>query len=364
MVQIRKLQVSGYEKIIEGKDEESGLHCYIAIHNTKLGPALGGTRCYPYENHEQALEDVLRLAEGMTYKSALAQVGFGGGKAVIMADPYKQKTKKLLLAYAEVVNSLQGEYISAEDVGTTTDDMEIMRQKTPYLVGLPLHHDTGSGDPSPFTAWGTFRGIQAVCQTLFGSPNVHGKTIAIQGLGKVGSALANFLFWHGARLIISDVKQTQTEELAKLYGATVVAPSEIHKVMCDIFCPAALGGVLNSKTIPELRCQAVAGPANNQLKDLKDAATLFERDIIYAPDFVINAGGLINVSTEILPQGYHAEQSRDKVDLIYNTLVELFERASHEGRSTVEIALDLARSNIQNGVGKRKSPIAYKLKKS
>ena len=177
----------------------------------------------------------------------------------------------------------------------------------------------------------------------------------------MGSALANFLFWHGAKLIISDVKKTQTEELAKLYGATVAEPDEIHKAMCDIFCPAALGGILNAKTIPELRCQAVAGPANNQLRDLKDAATLFDRDIVYAPDFVINAGGLINVSKEIAsPEGYHAEQARDQVDLIYNTLVELFERTGHEGRSTVEIALDLARTNIQNGIGKRKTPIVYK----
>lgn len=359
MVQIRKLQVAGYEKVIEGKDEESGLLCYIAIHNSKLGPALGGTRIYPYETKEQALEDVLRLAEGMTYKSALAQVGFGGGKAVIVADPYTQKTPQLLLAYADVVNALQGEYITAEDVGTTTADMEIVHQKTPHLVGLPLTHDNGSGDPSPFTAWGTFRGIQAVCQTLFGSPSLQGKTIAIQGLGKVGSALAGFAFWHGARLILADVKKNRTVELAKLYGATVVDPEEIHKSICDIFAPAALGGILNEKTIGALRCQAVAGPANNQLHELKDAQLLFERDILYAPDFVINAGGLINVAAEISQEGYHAEQSRDKVDLIYDTLVELFERSSHEGKSTVDIALDLARYNIQNGIGKRKTPIVY-----
>lgn len=359
MVEIRKLQVSGYEKVIEGKDEKSGLLCYIAIHNTKLGPALGGTRVYPYENKEQALEDVLRLAEGMTYKSALAQVGFGGGKAVIVADPYTQKTPELLLAYADVVNALQGEYITAEDVGTTTGDMEIMHQKTQHLVGLPLTHGSGSGDPSPFTAWGTFRGIQAVCQTLFGTPSLQGKTIAIQGLGKVGTALAGFCFWHGARLILADVKKNRASELAKLYGATVVEPEEIHKSMCDIFAPAALGGILNEKSIGELKCQAVAGPANNQLKELKDAHLLFDRDILYAPDFVINAGGLINVACEISHEGYHAELSRDKVDLIYDTLVELFERSSHEGKSTVDIALDLARYNIQNGIGKRKSPVVY-----
>lgn len=359
MVQIRKLQVSGYEKVVEGKDEESGLHCFIAIHNTKLGPALGGTRMYPYMSGEEALQDALRLAEGMTYKAALAQVGFGGGKAVIIADPYTQKTPQLLLAYASVVNALQGEYITAEDVGTTTADMEIMRQKTAYLVGLPLHHGSGGGDPSPFTAWGTFRGIQAVCETLFGSSSVQGKTIAIQGLGKVGSALANFLFWHGARLILSDVKRNKTEELSKLYGATAVEPEEIHKVMCDIFCPSALGGVLNPDTIPELRCQAIAGSANNQLLGLSDADLLFERDILYAPDFVINAGGLINVSCEISPEGYHAEVARDQVNLIYNTLMELFERSGHEGKSTVEIALDLAKYNIQNGIGKRKSPIIH-----
>lgn len=359
MVQIRKLDVPGYEKVIEGKDEESGLLCYIAIHNTKLGPSLGGTRVYPYETSEEALNDVLRLSEGMTYKSALAQVGFGGGKAVIVADPYKQKTKQLLLAYAEVVNSLNGDYISAEDVGTTTDDIEIMLQKTPHLVGLPLHHGRGSGDPSPFTAWGVFRGIQAVCETLFGSPSLQGKTVAIQGLGKVGTALADYLFWHGARLIISDVKKTRVEEMQKLYGATVVEPNEIHKVTCDIFCPSALGGIINEETVPLLRCKAVAGPANNQLATLKDAQRLADRNILYAPDFIINAGGLMNVSCELSPDGYHAEIVRDQVDNIYKVLVELFERASNEGKSTVEIAMDLAKYNIDNGVGKRKNPVVY-----
>lgn len=357
MVNIKKLPIPGYEKVIEGTCAKTGLHCLIAIHDTTLGPTLGGIRMYPYASKDEALVDVLRLAEGMTYKTAIAKGGTGGGKAVIIADPKKDKTDELLLAFAEVLNSLEGMYIAAEDVGTTTRDVEVIRQVSPYVVGLPLH--AGSGDPSPFTAWGVYRGIQAVCHTLFGTTQVAGKKVAIQGLGKVGAKLAEFLFWHGAHLVLTDVDRQVASHLGKLYGADVVSPEEILEVECDILSPSAMGAIVNEQTIPHLRCKAIAGCANNQLKTKEDAVRLQERGILYAPDFVINAGGLINAVQEINKEGYEAKKALSLVNHIQDSLQAIFETAKREEKLTVDVAYEMARYNITHGIGKRKEPVIY-----
>lgn len=357
MPNIIKLDIPGYEKVIEVVDKTVGLHAFIAVHNTTLGPGLGGTRIFPYATREDALKDVLRLAEGMTYKAAIAKVGLGGAKGVIMANSYREKSPKLLQAYAEAVNSLDGQFITAEDVGSTTADVAIMRQVTPHLVGLPI--ESGSGDPSPFAAWGVYKGMQAVCHHLFGSSSLKGKRIAIQGLGKVGSALSGYLFWQGAELIITDIKRARAEELGRLYDAQVVPPDQIHKVPCDIFSPSALGGIINKETIADLKCKAIAGSANNQLDREEDALELARRGILYAPDFVINAGGLINASFEISPTGYRASLSRNLIDHIYDTLVAIMERSKSEEKTTEEVALDIAKYNIEHHIGKRQTAVVH-----
>lgn len=357
MVKIKTLNISGYEKVVEGVDEASGLHCFIAIHDSTLGPAVGGTRIYPYLSSDDALKDVLRLAEGMTYKSSVAKIGAGGGKAVVIGDPEKVKTEAFFQAYGEVLNTLEGAYITAEDVGTTPKDMERLRQYTPHIVGLPLH--CGSGDPSPFTAWGVFRSMQAVCLALFNTSNIRGKTVAIQGLGKVGASLAEHLFWHGANLIVADVNLPVAENIAKKFNATLADPTTIHKASCDFFAPCALGGVLNETTIPELNCLAVVGATNNQLLKPEDVLLFQNKGILYAPDFVVNAGGIINVVNEIHHEGYSATKVRDAIELLYETLIYLLEKAKNEEKNTLEVAMEIAHYNIEHHIGKRRTPVVY-----
>jgi leucine dehydrogenase len=358
MVKISKIDVPGFEQVIEAIDESKGLHCFIAIHDNRLGPGLGGTRIYPYANREEALCDALRLAQGMTYKSAVAQVGTGGSKAVIIGPSRGPKSKEMLHAYAELINRLEGQFITAEDVGTTTKEIAVMSEVTPYLVGLPL--ELGGGDPSPYTAWGVYRGIQAVCQHLFQTDSVRGKKIAIQGLGKVGTLVANTLFWEGAELILSDINEEKAKELCKMYGATYVAPSEILQVECDILSPAALGGIINDETIPLLRCKAVAGAANNQLLEERHGQELMKRGILYAPDFVINAGGLIQVADEIALEGHCCKRARDNVHKIYDSLIAIFRAADQEKLSTEDTAVALAKHNLTHLIGKRKIPFTRK----
>ncbi len=358
MVKFFSINVPGYEKVIEAIDESAGLHCLIAIHDTRLGPGLGGTRIFPYASREEALDDVLRLSEGMTYKSAISQVGTGGAKAVIFGDSKGKKSKEMLHAYGEVINSLNGEFITAEDVGTTTEEVAIMREVTPYLVGLPI--EIGAGDPSPFTAHGVIRGIEATCQHLFGSRSVKGKRVAVQGLGKVGIIVAEQLFWQGAELILSDIDEKKAKEVAKRFHAEVVAPDEIYGVECDIFAPVALGGIINDKTIPMFRCKAIAGATNNQLLEERHGNILSKKGILYAPDFLINSGGLIQVTCEIDPDGYSAKAARDKIDTIYDTLLEIFAKADKEGRSTESVAIEIAKHNIANLIGKRKTHLSLK----
>ena len=358
MLEIKELPIPEYERVIEAKDPSSGLHAFIAVHNTTLGPALGGTRVYPYKNAEDALEDVLRVAKGMTYKSAVVENGLGGGKSVIIADPKTEKTEKLLLSFGEAINSFQGKYIAAEDVGTSTEDMIVINKRSPYVAALPT--EKSSGDPSRFTAWGVYRGMQAVATRLWKSPSLRGKVIAIQGIGNVGSRLANLLFWEGAELILTDIDNTKVHDLALKDGAKEITPIEYFDVECDILAPCALGGILNPETIPRLKCSAIAGAANNQLLEPEDGNRLMERGILYAPDYIINSGGIINASAEFEPGGYNPKLSRDKVNKIYDTLMEVFEKSEQSGRATNFIADELAEHNLKNEIGKRVTPIEFR----
>lgn len=359
MLTTREIEIPGYEKVIEGIDTEVNLHCFIAVHNTSLGPALGGTRIYPYHNPQDALNDALRLAKAMTQKSALAQVGLGGGKSVIIADPKKEKTPELLHAFGKVIDLLKGKYIAAEDVGSSMTDMTMIRESTPYVCALPTK--VSSGDPSRFTAWGVFRGIQAVAQHLWGSTSLKGKTIAVQGLGHVGGKLADLLFWNGATLIITDVDKHLLESVRTLTHATIVPHDKILSTECDILAPCAMGGILNANTIPHLRCKAVAGGANNQLMREEDGTLLYQRGILYAPDFIINAGGVINAAMEFESEGYNPITSREKVDRIYDTLQLVFKRSDQEKKPTEVVAEELANYNLEHGLSRRAAPIVFNL---
>ncbi|MBS0624778.1 MAG: amino acid dehydrogenase [Verrucomicrobia bacterium] len=354
---MESISVKGYEQVIKVSDKKAGLTAIIAIHDTTLGPALGGIRIHPYANFNDALEDVLRLAKGMTHKSAVAGVGLGGGKSVIIADPKKQKTPELLLSFGAAVEALGGIYICAEDVGCTTEDVKIVRKSTKYVVGLP--HDKSSGDPGPFTAWGTYRGIQATLKKLYGSESLEGRSIAIQGLGNVGAQLTEFLFWAGAELYLSDIDMEKAERMALKFGAKVVPANQIAKIECDIFSPCALGAILNDTTIPALRCRGIAGSANNQLHRDHHADLIRERGIVYAPDFVINAGGILNVTAEIEDAGYSPKLSRQKVHEIYDTLLAIYEIAEKNRESTHNAALALAEYRIKYNIGKRVIPPTF-----
>ena len=356
-LQFERIIEKGYEKVLKVTDPSVGLKAIIAIHNTSLGPALGGIRIQPYPTFDAALEDALRLAKGMTYKSAIAEVGFGGGKSVIIADPKTEKTAELLMAFGAAVEKLGGAYICAEDMGCTIDDVKIIRRVTKYVVGLP--NQASSGDPGVFTSWGVFRGIQSVVKRLYMNDNLEGKRVALQGLGNVGGSLINYLFWAGADLTIADTNPVRAEELAKKYGAKVVDPGEIWKVECDVFAPCARGGIINGQTIPQFRCKAIAGGANNQLLRDEHAQALKERGILYAPDFVINAGGLLNVSVELEDEGYNPKTPRYKIHHIYDTLLAIYEIAEKNGESTHQAALSLAEYRIKYGIGKRVIPPTF-----
>lgn len=354
---IKDLIVDGYEKVVEVSDKNLGLNGFIAIHSTHLGPALGGIRIYPYNTKEDALKDVLRLAKGMTYKSAVAECGFGGGKSVIIIPPKEHKNTEMLLSFAQAINELNGLYIGAEDLGSTCDDIKLMAQKTRFLCGLPT--EQSSGDPSRFTAWGVFKGIEAICQTLWNHPSVKSRTIAVQGLGNVGSKLCEYLFWQGANLIISDTDNTKVRYYSKLYNAQVSSPDQIIKVPCDILAPCALGGIINNDTISELKCKAIGGAANNQLLHSENGLELLKRNILYAPDYIINAGGLINVTAELEKEGWNPKTALEKVDHIFDSLLTVFKLAKEQNKPTNVIADHLAEYKIQHSIGKRIKPVAF-----
>ncbi len=351
------IQVAGYEKVVKFSHPDMGFEAIIAIHNTKLGPGLGGTRIYPYKTFDDALIDVLRLSKGMTYKAGMAQVGLGGAKSIIIADPKTDKTPALLHAFSEAVNTLKGKYICAEDIGCTPEDVAIILQKTKYACGVC--NLRGSGNPAAYTSWGIVQGIKSVCQQLDNSPSIEGKTIAIQGVGNVGSRLAEILFWEGAHLILADQDRKKAIECAHRYAAQTVSPDEILSVECDIFSPNAMGGILNENSISNLKCRAVAGGANNQLLETADADTLTKRGILYAPDFVINAGGLINVINELSPEGYRASSAREATKKIYHQLLNIYEIAKYKSISTHQTAVSIVDEHLKSGLGKRTEPLVF-----
>lgn len=347
---LRKIPVEGYEEVVEIINAKANLHAIIAIHSTHLGPACGGIRAYPYASFEQALTDVLRLAKGMTYKGAVAQTATGGAKSVLILKPSQPKTRELLSAFAEAINLFKGRYYGGEDMGINLNDLLIMRQITPYVVGLSKADS--SGDPSNFTAWGGVRGIQAVCQKLYSNSSVRGKKIAIQGLGSVGMKLTQHLFWKGADLIVTDINPLLVEDAVNHWGAKGVSPEEIFRVECDIFSPCAIGGIINVETIPQLKCRAIAGIANNQLLTPEDGERLVKRNILYAPDFVINAGGLINISSEIKHQKYQPIFARDRVDHLYDVLLSIFEQSEQYGKTPHQVAVEIAEHYLNEPIRK------------
>jgi leucine dehydrogenase len=332
-----------YEQVVFCHDRPSGLRAVIAIHSTRLGPSLGGTRFYPYADEDAAVEDVLRLARGMTYKSAAAGLDLGGGKAVVLGDPAVDKTEALLRAYARLVDSLSGRYITAEDVGTTQADMDVIRRETSYVTGVSRSLG-GSGDPSAATAYGVLHAMKAVAKTVWGDTSLAERHVVVSGVGKVGSALVRHLVEERARITVSDVNADSVARVARDFGAETAAPEKAHAVACDIFSPCAMGAVLNPSTIPDLRCTAVVGSANNQLAEPADAERLAEAGIVYAPDYVVNAGGVINIAEEL--RGYHRERAYGNVRRIYDTTLAVLETARAEGITTASAADRLAERRI------------------
>ena len=330
-----------HEKVLFVNNEKAGLKAIIAVHNTNLGPAIGGCRLWPYESYDDALFDVLRLSRGMSHKNAVAGLPHGGGKGVIIADP-SQKTEAMFEAFAEAVNNLGGDYITAEDVNTTCDDALVMLRKTNHICGLPQN----SGDPSPFTARGVWQGIKATAKVALGRDSLEGVTIAVQGLGKVGYDLCRYLHADGAKLIVGNrSNKAALEKAADEFGATVVGTNEILTAECDILAPCALGAILNPITIPNLRCKAVAGAANNQILDDASGIALKARGIFYAPDFVINGGGVINAAAEV--DGPYNEQAvLAKVDNIYNSIEHILSESKKTGEPEGVIATRYAESLI------------------
>ena len=330
-----------HEKVLFVNNEKAGLKAIIAVHNTNLGPAIGGCRLWPYESYDAALFDVLRLSRGMSHKNAVAGLPHGGGKGVIIADP-SQKTEAMFEAFAEAVNNLGGDYITAEDVNTTCDDAMIMLRKTNHICGLPMN----SGDPSPFTARGVWQGIKATAKVALGRDSLEGVTVAVQGLGKVGYDLCRYLHKDGAKLIVGNrSNKAALEKAADEFGATIVGTNEILTAECDILAPCALGAILNPATIPNLRCKAVAGAANNQILDDASGIALKARGIYYAPDFVINGGGVINAAAEV--DGPYNEQAvLAKVDNIYNSIEHILSESKKTGEPEGVIATRYAESLI------------------
>lgn len=340
-----EMQAKDHEQIVYCYDRASSLKAIIAIHNTVLGPALGGCRMWPYENEAEALQDALRLSRGMTYKSAAAGLNLGGGKAVIIGDAKTMKSEALFRAFGRFVQSLAGRYITAEDVNTSVSDMEWVRMETDYVTGFSRALG-GSGDPSPVTAFGVYHGMRAAMKKAFGTDSMQGRTIALQGVGQVGFYLIGHLLSAGAKVVASDIDEEKIKRAAGQYETiTFVPANEIYDVACDVFAPCALGGTVNSQTIPRLRCKVVAGCANNVLQNEdQDGPRLDERKILYVPDFVISAGGLINVSNEL--EGYNRKHAIGKAAGIFDIVSQLLSIAQTENISTLKAANALAERRI------------------
>ncbi|RFU65641.1 branched-chain amino acid dehydrogenase [Peribacillus glennii] len=340
----KNLEKYDYEQLVFCQDKQSGLKAIIAIHDTTLGPALGGTRMWTYESEEAAIEDALRLARGMTYKNAAAGLNLGGGKTVIIGDPRKDKNEEMFRAFGRYIQGLNGRYITAEDVGTTVADMDIIHEETDYVTGISPAFGS-SGNPSPVTAYGVYRGMKAAAKEAFGTDSLEGKVIAVQGVGNVAFNLCRHLHEEGAELIVTDINKESVQRAVEEFGANAVGPNEIYGVACDIYAPCALGAVINDQTIPQLKAQVIAGAANNQLKDTVHGDRIHEMGIVYAPDYVINAGGVINVADELI--GYNRERAMKKVETVYNNIEKVIEIAKRDGIPTYMAADRMAEERIE-----------------
>jgi leucine dehydrogenase len=339
-----QVSFDNHEQIVFCQDKDTGLKAIIGIHNTTLGPALGGTRMWKYSNEWEALNDVLRLSRGMTYKAAITGLDLGGGKAVIIGDSKIDKTPEMITKFGEYVNSLSGRYITAEDVGTTTQDMDLIKKVTPYVTGIS-ESKGGSGNPSPVTAYGVYMGMKAAAKYEFGTDKLEGKKILVQGIGHVGEILVDYLTKEGAIVQIIDINEARLQEMESKYGAKIVTENDIYSVDVDIYAPCALGATINDTTINKIKARVIAGAANNQLANEQiHGQMLKEKGILYAPDFLINAGGIINVYSEIA--GYDSAEAMRRTENIYNTTLEIFSFAESKGLTTYHAALLIAENRI------------------
>jgi leucine dehydrogenase len=340
----------GHDSLFFAADPDSGMRAIIGIHSTVLGPALGGTRIRDYDSVDAALIDVLRLSRAMTYKAAAAHLPLGGGKAVILGDPAVIKTEALLEAYGRAVESLGGSYVTAEDVGSTVEDMAVVARRTAHVTGLPVAAG-GSGDPSPATAHGVRWAMRATAEHLWGTTDLDGRKVAIQGVGKVGTTLATLLVEEGCEVVVADVDQIAVEKLVAKTAVEVVPAERILFEECDILAPCALGAVLNPDTIPLLACRAVVGAANNQLLDPENCDALADVGIVYTPDFIANAGGIINIVEELKPEGYSWDRSLRSLERIFTTTGRVLTGARDSSSSTLEVAVEYAERRLAEAGG-------------
>jgi glutamate dehydrogenase/leucine dehydrogenase len=333
-----------FERVVFATDPSAGLRTIIAIHSTKLGPAVGGLRIQPYPDEDAALRDVVRLAESMTWKAAAAGLDLGGGKAVIIADPARDKSEFLLRAFGRVVDSLGGRYLTSVDVGSSTEDLDEVRRETKWVVGTSPFNG-GSGDPSPITAHGVRAGMRSCLHQVFRDTNLAGRRVAIQGAGKVGYSLAGLLVAEGADVVVADTNVDNVGRAVRDFGVDTFPPEEILEAECDVLAPCALGGVINDDVVPRLKCRIVCGSANNQLQDVDDADALRRAGILYAPDFIVNSGGLISVADEIT--GWNRDRVLSRVEKIGRTLLDVFHLAQVLNVSTAEAAIEYAKRRIR-----------------
>lgn len=340
-----QLSFNDHEQIVFCNDKDTGLKAIIGIHNTVLGPALGGTRMWNYATEWDALNDVLRLSRGMSFKSAITGLNLGGGKAVIIGDAKTQKTPELMKRFGEFVHSLSGKYITAEDVGMETADMDLVREVTPYVTGIS-ESKGGAGNPSPITAYGVFMGMKAASKYAYGSDSLEGRTVVVQGIGHVGEVLVEHITNEGGKVIISDINEARLQEVSSKYGAEIYRGDDVYSIPMDIYAPCALGATVNNDTIGKLNAKVIAGAANNQLADENiHGALLQDRGIVYAPDFLINAGGIINVYAEL--ENYGKQEIIRKTENIFDTTLEILNTAESNNITTHQAALKVALERIE-----------------
>ncbi|WP_270179210.1 branched-chain amino acid dehydrogenase [Alkalihalobacillus sp. CinArs1] len=338
------METYDYEQVVVCQDKASGLKAIIAIHDTTLGPALGGTRMWTYDSEADAFEDALRLAKGMTYKNAAAGLNLGGGKTVIIGDPRKDKNEAMFRAFGRYIQGLNGRYITAEDVGTTVHDMDTIHEETEYVTGISPAFGS-SGNPSPVTAYGVYVGMKAAAKEAFGTDSLEGKTVAVQGVGNVAYNLCKHLHEEGAKLVVTDINKESVDRAVSDFGAKAVDIDDIYTVDCDIFAPCALGAVINDDTIGKIKAKVIAGAANNQLRETTHGDQIHEMGIVYAPDYVINAGGVINVADELY--GYNRDRAMKRVEGIYDNIAKVIEISKRDGIPTYAAADRLAEERIE-----------------